>query len=364
MKYFIISGESSGDMHASNLLHHLKTFDSTAEVMGWGGDKMESEGCKIVKHYRELAFMGFTEVLKHLPEILRNFTLCKSQIQEFKPNVVILVDFPGFNLRMAKWLKENAFTVIYYISPQVWAWKESRVDQVRKFVDRMYVILPFEKPFYAQRGIDVEYNGHPLIDEIEKYRFQEKNHASSKKIIAILPGSRKQEVLKILPEMLKVCNHFPEWQFVISAVPHIDVNLYNKMIHAPNIKVQAGQVYSLLSNAHAAIVTSGTATLETALFKVPEVVCFKGSALSFWLAKKLIKVKYISLVNLILDGKAVDELIQNDLNEQNLITSLHKLLDAQHRELLLQQYDELISVLGGNGASEKSAKSIVHFVNH
>ena len=323
---------------------------------------MERENCKILKHYKDLAFMGFTEVLKHLPQILKNFSTCKSQISSFKPDVVILVDFPGFNLRMAKWLKENSYKVIYYISPQVWAWKESRVASIKKYVDKMYVILPFEKKFYAERNLEVEYNGHPLIDEINKYQRKTDESKEDDKVIAILPGSRKQEILKILPLMLKVCKYYPHLKFVVSAVPHIDLGLYTSFVTEKNISIQIGDVYSLLNKSYAAIVTSGTATLETALFKVPEVVCFKGSAISYWLAKRLIKVKFISLVNLILDEKAIDELIQNDLNEENLRKAFEKLLNKEGREVIYEKYKCLISKLGVEGSSEKSAQSIVNYI--
>jgi lipid-A-disaccharide synthase len=377
MKYYIISGEASGDLHGSNLVKELKRLDQNATVRAWGGDLMQAAGAEVVKHYRDLAFMGFTEVIKNLPTILNNLKFCKQDIEQFAPDVLVLIDYPGFNLRIAKWAKEKGYKVVYYISPQIWAWKESRVKTIKKSVDKMLVILPFEKEFYQKWDYQVEYIGHPLVQVIEDFKKQpvslktltrtnEEISTSYKGIIALLPGSRQQEILVKLPIMLQTCRHFHQYQFVVAQAPGQPADLYEKLMAAyPNVTMAyQGQTYALLSQARAALVTSGTATLETALFGVPEVVCYKGSSISYQIAKRLVKIKYISLVNLIMDKKVVTELIQNELTVENLLREMNKILyDEAHLQQLGKDYEDLRKKLeqGGN-ASAKAATEILDFM--
>lgn len=366
MKYFIIAGEASGDLHGSNLVKHLRLEDPQAEMQAWGGDLMQAQDAKVLKHYRELAYMGFWEVAKNIGTILGNFKVCKKQISEFNPDVVILIDFPGFNLRMAKWAKEKGFKVFYYISPQVWAWKSSRVKDIRKYVDQMYVILPFEKAFYQKWNYDVQYVGHPLLDAIGSRTpdadFKKKNGLTEAPIVALLPGSRRQEIYEVLPVMCNMANDFPSYQFVIAGLSNQDETLYRQAMDAPNIKLVFDKTYDLLEHAEAALVTSGTATLETALFEVPQVVCYKGGKISYLLARQLVDVKYISLVNLIMDKTLVRELIQDGLNLDNLKQALREILDPVHADGLKQSYRELKDMLGNEGASSRAAKGMVSFL--
>jgi len=366
MKYYIIAGEASGDLHGSNLMKALYKEDSNANIRFWGGDLMQAVGGTLVKHYKELAFMGFVEVLFHLKTILNNIKICKKDIAVFQPDVIIFIDYPGFNLRIAKWAKEVGFKTHYYISPQIWAWKESRIADIKRDVDKMYVILPFEKDFYENKHhFPVEFVGHPLIDAIHNQPtidgafFRKENHLNNKPIIAILPGSRKQEITKMLSVMLSVVDDFPEYQFVIAGAPSQEFSFYEGFITNVNIKFVSNKTYFLLQNATAALVTSGTATLETALFKVPEVVCYKGSWASYQIAKRIITLKYISLVNLIMDEEVVTELIQEDCNTKRIREELKKILECNYRQNLLQKYEVLEQKLGGIGASEKTAKLIV-----
>jgi lipid-A-disaccharide synthase len=366
MKYYIIAGEASGDLHGANLMKALYKEDPNADIRFWGGDLMQNVGGVLVKHYRDLAFMGFVEVLFHLKTILNNIKTCKKDISDFQPDVIIFIDYPGFNLRIAKWAKELGFKTHYYISPQIWAWKESRITDIKRDVDKMYVILPFEKDFYeGKHHFPVEFVGHPLIDAIHNQPvidgavFRKENQLDEKPIIAILPGSRKQEITKMLSVMLSVINDFPECQFVIAGAPSQEFSFYEGFITNENIKFVSNKTYDLLRNATAALVTSGTATLETALFKVPEVVCYKGSWASYQIAKRIITLKYISLVNLIMDEEVVTELIQENCNTKNIREELKKILEPNYREILLQKYDVLEQKLGGIGASEKTAKLIV-----
>ncbi len=367
MRYYIIAGEASGDLHGSNLIHELHKLDEAAVIRCWGGDKMENAGATLVKHYSHLAFMGFTEVLKNIRTIFRNIKFCKEDITAFKPDVLILVDYPGFNLRIAKWARQQGLKVVYYISPQVWAWKESRVKGIKENVDKMLVILPFEKAFYKKWNYEVEYVGHPLVEVIDS--FQQQNAANdneTKNTIALLPGSRKQEILKKLPVMLEVSKSFPGYQFVVAKAPGLDEDFYNELL-APykNVSWVVNQTYALLMQSKAALVTSGTATLETALFGVPEVICYKGNAISYQIAKRLVKIKYICLVNLIMDKEVVKELIQNDLTVTNLQQELQLLLnnDAKQQQLS-KDYAELKAVLSKGGhASYNAAKSIYNFLN-
>jgi lipid-A-disaccharide synthase len=375
MKYYIIAGEPSGDLHGSNLIKELRKIDPEPIIRCWGGELMEQAGGTLVKHYKELAYMGFIEVIRNLPAIMGNFRFCKQDIQSFHPDALILIDYPGFNLRMAQWAKKQGFKVIYYISPQVWAWKENRVKIIKESVDKMLVILPFEKEFYKKRGVEVEYVGHPLIEVIDDFKNanQKKLDADSQfrsaspPVIALLPGSRKQEILIKLPVMLEVSNRLPEYQFMVAEAPGQDHSFYQELLlNYPKVKSVRNSTYELLSTASAACVTSGTATLETALFQVPEVVCYKGSSISYQIAKRLIKVKYISLVNLIMDKPVVKELIQGELIPDNLFLALTDLLNNQDRRRLLEvDYDNLRNLLGQKGnASANAAKSILAFLQH
>lgn len=363
MRYYIIAGEASGDLHGSNLIKALHLQDNQAEIRCWGGDKMEAAGATLVKHYRDLAFMGFVEVIKHLGTILSNIKFCKADIQQFKPDVLVLIDYPGFNLRIADWAKKEGIKVCYYISPQIWAWKEGRVEQIKRSVDKMLVILPFEKNFYKKHQHEVIYVGHPLTEVIDREIKSPLVPLSNQPIIALLPGSRNQEIKKKLPVMLAMADKFPEYQFIIAQAPGQEETLYKEIIAGRPVQLAKDQTYNLLKQAAAALVTSGTATLETALFGVPQVVCYKGNPLSFWLAKKLVKVKYISLVNLILNKPAVTELIQSDLNEKKLFESLNELLNnTERKEALQSDYTKLWELLAGEKASEKAAKEIYTMV--
>lgn len=367
MRYYIIAGEASGDLHGSNLIREIKKRDPSADIRCWGGDMMRSAGATLVKHYRDLAFMGFIEVLANIRTILRNMRFCKRDILDFQPDVVIFIDYPGFNIPIAAFAKKHAFQTVYYISPQVWAWKEGRVKKIKASVDKMLVILPFEKEFYKKWDFTVEYVGHPLVEVIEESqnttptndRPLKKN--TDKPLVALLPGSRKQEVRIKLPVMLAVVKHFPDCRFAVAQAPGLEDAFIEAFTSKfSNVDTVKGDTYGLLKEADAALVTSGTATLETALFGVPEVVCYKGSRISYLIAKRLIRVPYISLVNLIMGKEVVKELIQDNMNEENLVTELKKILfDAASRERMLSDYDALRSLLreGGN-ASAKAADSI------
>lgn len=364
MKYYIISGEASGDLHGSNLIKALHTKDATAEIRCWGGDKMQAAGAALVKHYRELAFMGFVEVLKNIKTILKNLAFCKEDILAYKPDVLVLIDYPGFNLRIAKWAKENNIRVIYYISPQVWAWKENRVKMMKQCIDQMLVILPFEKEYYKNKwNWEVEYVGHPLVEEIERFELKgEKLKEYSKPLIAILPGSRKQEILKKLPVMLEVSKAFPEYEFIVAKAPGLDDEFYQSIIKDyHNVSSVSNQTYPLLAKSTAALVTSGTATLETALFGVPEVVCYKGNEISYQIARRLISIKYISLVNLIMDKEVVKELIQHEMNSGNLIAELKKILPGSpQREEVLNDYKQLKEILKAGGDASAKAAALIY----
>lgn len=367
-KYYVIAGEASGDLHGSNLIREITRLDSGAQFRCWGGDKMQAAGAELVKHYRDLAFMGFTEVLMNLRTIFRNLAFCKEDILRYKPDALILIDYPGFNLRIARWAKEQGLKVIFYISPQVWAWKEGRVKMMKQCIDKMLVILPFEKTYYKERwNWDVEYVGHPLVEVINKELAQPAGAPlADKPVIALLPGSRKQEILKKLPIMLEVSRSFPDHQFIVAKAPGVEENFYDELLKDfSNVSYVSNQTYALLKQAKAALVTSGTATLETALFAVPEVVCYKGSPISYQIAKRVIKIKYISLVNLIMDKLVVKELIQHELTPANLKDELNRLLfDPQKIATLQADYAALKSLLSqGGDASAKAAASIVDWLN-
>ena len=367
MKYYIIAGEASGDLHGSNLMKSLYREDPNAEIRFWGGDLMQSVGGTLVKHYRDLSFMGFLEVALNLKTILNNIKICKKDIIEFQPDVLVFIDYPGFNMRIAKWAKKLGMKTHYYISPQIWAWKENRIKDIKRDIDKMYVILPFEKDFYENKHhYEVEFVGHPLIDAIQNrtptndIEFRKENNLSDKPIIAILPGSRKQEITKMLSVMLSVAADFPDYQFVIAGAPSQEYSFYSTFLISNNCHFVSNKTYDLLSVSTAALVTSGTATLETALFKVPEVVCYKGSWLSYQIAKRIVTLKYISLVNLIMDKEVVTELIQEKCNTNSIKIELQKLLDSKYRNNVLENYNALELKLGGIGASQKTAKLIVN----
>lgn len=360
MKYYIIAGERSGDLHASNLIKSLKKEDPEAQVRCWGGEYSQEAGGELVKHYNDLAFMGFVEVLSNLTTIRKALKFCKEDILSWKPDVVILVDYAGFNMRIAKFAKEQGFKVFYYISPKVWAWNQSRANKIKQYVDRMFVVMPFEKEFYKKFDYNVDFVGNPVSDAIAQYQsnpnFRAENGLDSRPIIAILPGSRKQEVERMLYYMVSILPPFMDHQFVVAAVPNLPKEYYEMFRRNGQVQIVYDQTYDLLANAEAALVTSGTATLETALFNVPQVVCYKGSFFTYLIARSLIKVKYISLVNLILDRPLVKELIQDDFTPANIMAELDKVLrDPVHREIVLTGYKELKKVMGSEGASEKAA---------
>lgn len=365
MKYYLIAGEASGDLHGSNLITEIRNLDAQANFRAWGGDKIKATGATVVKHYKDLAFMGFVEVLKNLPAILHNFKFCKNDISAFRPDVVVFIDYPGFNLRMAKWATENHYKTVFYISPQVWAWKENRVKILKKYVGKMLVILPFEKEFFKKWNYEVEYVGHPLADVIENFKNKHPELITSQNTIALLPGSRKQEINAKLPVMLEATKNFPEYNFVIGKAPAIEDEFYSDFIRSyPNVNAIANDTYSLLMRSVAALVTSGTATLETALFGVPEIVCYKASNISYQIAKRLVKLKFICLVNLIMDKEVVKELIQNNLTAQNITIELKRILfDLSRKEEMKKDYEALRQLLSeGGNASKNAAESIYAYV--
>lgn len=360
MKYYIIAGEASGDLHGANLLKALYKAEPNADVRFWGGDLMEQVGGTLVKHYKDLAFMGFAEVVMNLRTILKNIDFCKKDIEAFNPDVIIFIDYPGFNMQIAKWAKRKGFDTHYYISPQIWAWKENRIKAIKRDVNHMYVILPFEKDFYEKKhNYKVHFVGHPLIDAVNQFRvndvvdFRQKYNLDKREIIALLPGSRKQEIERLLSEMLAIVNDYPQYQFVIAGAPSQSYEFYKKFIKQENVKFISNDTYSLLNHSYAALVTSGTATLETALFRVPQVVLYKGNEISYQIAKRIIKLKYISLVNLIMDKLIVTELIQKDCNIKKIKSEFEKVINNPTRSQMLENYDQLIHVLGKEHASEK-----------
>jgi len=365
VKYYIIAGEASGDLHGSNLIKELKKLDNSSHFRCWGGDLMSQECNDLVKHYKDYSHMGFFEVFINLKKILNNLSFCKKDIKKYNPDVIIYVDFPGFNLRIAKWAKKNKFKNHFYISPQIWAWKQNRIKTIRKVIDRMYVILPFEKKFYSSINFNVHYVGHPLLDVIKTNK-NETLDRGQEKIIALLPGSRDQEIKKILPEMINIIKNFKNYSFYICAAPSQKRSTYLKYIKDKNIekvKIVENQTYEILSKSSAALVTSGTATLETALFKIPQVVCYKSSWISIMIGRLLLRnLKFISLVNLILDKEVVKELIQENLNEKNLTSELNNILEGDYRINMLKSYNELIDKLGNKGASEKTALKIFNYL--
>jgi lipid-A-disaccharide synthase len=367
LKYYLIAGERSGDMHASNLMKQLKIQDPAAEFRFWGGEQMQAVGGELVTHYREMAFMGFVEVAASIFKISAFLKQCKQDILTWKPDVVILVDYAGFNMRIAKFAKEKGFKTFYYISPKIWAWNQGRVHGIKKSVDRMFVIMPFEKDFYQRFDYQTDYIGNPVSDSVNAHQvsadFLQKNGLGEKPIIAVLPGSRKQEIENMLRIMLQVMPDFPEQQFVVAGVSTFSPEFYAQFTQGTNIKILYEQTYDLLSHAEAALVTSGTATLETALFNVPQIVCYKTSAISYAIGKMVIKVKYISLVNLIADKEVVKELIQDELNPKNISGELKKLLfDKVYRQQQLNGYAEIKAKLGTANTAEQAAKLMVGYM--
>lgn len=368
MKYYFIAGEASGDLHGSNCIREIKKLDATANFAFTGGDLMEEvTGVKAGIHIKQMAFMGFVDVLKNIRTINKNFKIVKEEILKFKPDLLVLVDYPGFNLRMAKWATEQGIKVDYYISPTVWAWKEGRVEQIKKYTNKLFVILPFEEAFYQKHNHKVYFTGHPLIDAIEQQKphfksrdlFVQENNLSDKPLIAVLPGSRVQEIERMLGIMLEVTKDFKDYQFVVAGSANLPKTHYDSLAKH-NIKVVFNQTYELMSYAKAGIIKSGTSTLESALFKLPQVVCYKAGSVSFAIGKKLVKIKYISLVNLIMDKLIVKELIQDEFTAANISAELKRLLqDESYRANMVNEYEQLIKHLGGGGASARIAKHLV-----
>jgi lipid-A-disaccharide synthase len=367
MKYYLVAGEASGDLHGSNLIKTLNEVDSAAEFRYYGGDLMQAQAGILVKHYADMAFMGFLEVALNLRTILKNIKKCKEDILSFQPDVLILIDFPGFNLKIAKFAKENGIKVHYYISPKVWAWNQKRVLKIKRNIDFMYAILPFEVDFYKSWGMEINYVGNPLLDAKAAFsanpNFKKENNLTEKPIIALLPGSRKQELKYILPDMLGIAASFPNYQFVIAGAPSFKIDYYQQYLNSLDIPIVLNATYDLLNIAEAALVTSGTATLETALFKVPQVVLYKGSQISITIARLLVKIKFISLVNLIMNKEVVKELIQEDCNLTMIANELKNILSSPKREEVLQDYADLAVLMGHAGASEKTAKLIYKYAN-
>ncbi|MCR8559376.1 lipid-A-disaccharide synthase [Mucilaginibacter sp. BJC16-A38] len=366
MKYYLVAGEASGDLHGANLMKALKEKDPQAEFRVFGGNLMLAEGGILVKHYADMAFMGFIEVVMNLNAILKNLKFCKDDIAAWQPDVLVLIDFPGFNLKIAEFAKANNILVCYYISPKVWAWNQKRVLKIKRTVDHLFCILPFEVDFYREWGMEVDYVGNPLLDAVAAFspneNFVANNNLSAKKIIALLPGSRKQEISRLLPAMLGVTDKFPDHQFVIAGAPSFNADYYQQFIVEKNVPVIFNATYDLLSNAEAALVASGTATLETALFNVPQVVVYMGHPVSIGIARMVVKIKFISLVNLIMDKMVVKELIQQDCNPENITAELDKIIDNKnYRNRMLGDYDELDVKMGKPGASAKTAELIIKY---
>jgi lipid-A-disaccharide synthase len=363
MRYYLVAGEASGDLHGANLMKAMKKSDPEAAFRYFGGDKMQAEGGQLVKHYAEMAFMGFAEVVLNLRTIFKNLKTCKEDILADQPDALILIDFPGFNLKIAEFAKANGIRVFYYISPKVWAWNQKRVLKIKKIVDRLFCILPFEVDFYKEWGMNVDYVGNPLLDEKASFKpnpaFRKIHQIGEEKIIALLPGSRKQEIERLLPVMLTLTDRFADCHFVVAAAPSFTEDYYRQFTGGKKVTLIFNQTYDLLQVASAAVVASGTATLETALFKVPQVVVYKGNPLSIAIARMVVKIRFISLVNLIMNRKVVGELIQEDCNTEQIFMDLKPLLDGSQRERMLQDYEELALKMGLPGASERTAKLII-----
>ncbi len=368
MKYYLIAGEASGDLHGANLMKALKERDSEADFRFFGGDLMKAEGGVIVKHIADMAFMGFIEVVTNLNTILKNLKFCKEDIAAWQPDVLVLIDFPGFNLKIAEFAKKKGLLVCYYISPKVWAWNQKRVLKIKKVVDHMFCILPFEVDFYKKWGMEVDYVGNPLLDAVAAFKpdegFLEKHQLTGQKIIALLPGSRRQEISRLLPEMISAAEQFPDYRFVVAGAPSFKPEYYEQFIHQKNIPVIFNATYDLLSHADAAVVASGTAVLETALFNVPELLVYKGHPISIGIARAVIKIRFIGLVNLIMDDTVIKELIQPDCTPENIAAELDNILNNKsYREKMLANYDKLDEKMGKPGASAKTAGLIIKYAS-
>lgn len=370
MKLYIIAGEASGDLHGGNLIKELKTIDSSLQIRCWGGDQMQSAGGQLVKHYKDTSFMGFVEVIKHLPQIFKLISFCKNDLLEYKPDALILIDYPGFNLKIAEFAHSKDIPVYYYISPKVWAWKKKRVFKIKKWVNKMYTILPFETEFYKKYNYPVHYVGHPLLDAIEtnysKEKLQEIRDAfqlDERPVIACLPGSRKMEIQNMFPIMTEVSKKFSEFQFVVAATSWLSKDLYQKYSRNSDVRYLWDSTYDLLKISDYALVTSGTATLETCLFGVPQVVCYKGNSLSFEIAKRIVDVKYISLVNLIADKEVVKELIQYDLSLENVEKELRKIMNTSEKKKMIEEYHQIVKSLGTQGASKRIAQDLLKTIH-
>jgi len=357
MKYYLVVGEASGDMHAANLIKELCISDKEAHFQGFGGDKMQAQGLQLVKHYKEMAFMGFWEIIANLNAIRKNLALAKSDIQSFQPDILILIDYPGFNMRIAKFAKKIGIKVVYYITPQVWAWKQGRVKKLKRDTDLLLPILPFEKEFFSKYGVESTFVGHPLLDELNDS--SRKSVETEKPVIALLPGSRKQEIQKMLPLMMELADHFIDYQFIIAGAPSIPSSFYRSITGESYLPISTDKTYEVLKGAKVAVVTSGTATLEAAILQVPQVVCYRTSGFSYWIGKQVIKVPFISLVNLILNKQVVAELVQADFNKKHLIQEIDKLLNKKYRTILLKEYKKLIEKLGTKGASRRAAQAVL-----
>lgn len=372
MKYYLIAGEASGDLHASGLMHEIKKRDPKADFRFWGGDRMAKVGGHRVMHYKDTAFMGFVDVFLNLHKIRKFLKLCKKDISDYKPDALILVDYPGFNLRIAEFAKNAGFKTIYYISPKVWAWKQSRAKKIKRFVDKMFVIFPFETDFYKKYNYSVEYVGNPVVDAVDAYAesmpdsdsFKQKNDLPDKPLIALLPGSRKQEIKFNFPMMSQLAEQFPDYAFVVAQADSLETDFLKKYSKSEKIAYLSGQTYAIMKHAEAAVVTSGTATLETALFNTPQVVCYRGDALSFEIARRLVKVDYISLVNLTAEKEVIKEMIQYDMKPKTLKDELNRLINTDsYRNKILEDYKIVRELLGGSGASERTAEKIVELLS-
>jgi len=371
MKYYIIAGEASGDLHASNLIKGLVKHDQDAEVRAWGGELVEKAGAKLVKHYKDLAIMGFVEVLSHLNTIRKNFKFAKADILDFQPDVLITVDFPGFNLRMVKWAKSKGIRTFHYISPNLWAWKKNRVYSMRKTIDQLFVILPFEPDFYQEFDVDTVYEGHPLLDAVNQFQaidlshFKQRHQLDKRSIVALLPGSRKQEISRMLPHMIRVAERNPQYQYLIAGAPGIEIEFYQQFIsNHDNMHLLHNETYDILHHAVSGMICSGTATLEAALFNVPQVVCYKTNKVTFFIARLIVKIRRFSLVNLILARDAVKELIQHEMNDEKLAQEFNAICPDGHKhDVVIEAYDELKSKLGSYGVSDRLAKKMINILH-
>ena len=371
MRYFLIAGEASGDLHGSNLIKGIRSVDPNAQLRCWGGDLMQEAGAELVRHYKEGAIMGFVEVIANLGKLAGNLQDCKNDIINYNPDVVVLLDYPGFNFRIAQFAKERGFRVFYYIAPKVWAWKEKRVHRLKKYVDRLFIIFPFEIEYFKKWGIDAIYNGNPLLDSVD-------NHPSATETkeefckradlnpdsttVALLAGSRRGEIKYLLPRMIEVAKRYPSYQFLLACAPSVDLEFYKGIIgkKCSNIKLLVGETYSILRHSNAAIINSGTASLEAALIGVPQVVCYGGNEISYQIARMVVKLKYISLANLIMDKGLFKELIQHDCTPDKISQELDLLVnDSNYRAKMLQDYRDVREVLGGKGASAKVAQAMI-----